>query len=49
MAGNGGSMNQETSVELDGPVEDYNKEWDCSSDDEDTPQVKNIWNKLSVL
>ena len=33
MVGNDGSTNQETSVELAGPVEDYDKEGDFTPDD----------------
>ena len=49
MAGNGSSMNQETSLEFYGTIEDYDKEEDCSSDDGNRTQLKNTRNKLSVL
>ena len=49
MVGNGSSMNQETSLEFYGTIEDYDKEEDCSSDDGNRTQLKNTRNKLSVL
>ena len=42
-------MNQETNLDLDGPVEYSDKEVECSSDDEDTPQVKKTLCTLQVL
>ena len=45
MVVNDGYINQDTSVELSGPFVDSDKEGDCSSDDYDTPQMKNTWGK----
>ena len=42
-------INQETSVDLDGTFEEYDKEVYCSSDYDNTPQAKNTQNKLSAL
>ena len=48
MVGKGGSINQETSVKLSGPVEESDKEGDFS-DYDNTLQAKSYRNKLYVL
>ena len=49
MVGNYSSIHQDTTVQLDCPVEYSDKEGDFSPDDKFTPQEKYTWNKLCVI
>ena len=49
MVGNNVSINQDTSVDLSCIVEYSDQEEYCLSGDDNTPQVKNTQNKLSIL